>query len=219
MPSHPTSAQSRASRLNGACSKGPASEAGKEKSSKNAVRHGLRADRFELADEEREDAASLRRDLSARLMPADAAERAVLEALVICEIKLARLDQLEMLALDQALMAPDAETGRRLPSLATLDRYRGRLLRERRELEARFETFQHTRSQFTDGQKITPDALRYLAELSERRAAEATQVNSTDAANDDGCTNEPEGGFSQAPSAIASGVEERGDEASTAQHH
>ena len=52
MPAMPSPAQSEASRLNGACSAGPATEAGKARSSLNAVRHGLSGRTFFLLPDE-----------------------------------------------------------------------------------------------------------------------------------------------------------------------
>ena len=181
MPINPTLAQSEASRQNGAQSAGPNTEAGRRQSSKNATKHGLRAERLELTDDEQNFADELRHSLAGRVLPGDAAERAALEALVICEIKLARLDLLEMRALDEALLEGEVVEKSRLPSLATLDRYRGRIMRERRELESRLEAFKNSRSKLTEQNGMAPDALRYLADLAEAKSA----------ANQDRCTNEP----------------------------
>lgn len=185
MPLKPSASQSQTSRDNGARSKGPITEQGKKASSQNAVRHGLRADRLQLSDEERGFAKELRRDLVARILPVDGAERAVIEGLVIVEIKLGRLDGLEMRALDLAMMdEEEASVSKRMPSLSTLDRYRGRLMRERRELEQRLERLQASRSELTGDDRLRPEALRYLADLTERKQAVP--------ANEKSCTKEPE---------------------------
>ena len=126
-------------------------------------------------------------------MPVDATERATIEALVVCEIKLARLDQLEMRALDQALADEIAEPVGKLPSLSTLDRYRGRIMRERRELEARLESLKNARSDLVGETAVRPEALRYLADLAERKAAAGPTSAPASVANDDGCTNKPDG--------------------------
>ena len=191
MPSNPTVAQSRTSRLNGAHSQGPATERGKRVSAKNATSHGLRAERLSLTEEECTFAAELRHSLAARVIPTDEAERASLEALVIVEIKLARLDGLEMRALDLAMIDDLDEQPRRMPSLSTLDRYRGRLLRERRELEDRLEALKASRSHLSREGELRPEALRYLAELADRKAHETRQSLAGQPANQNKCTNEP----------------------------
>ncbi len=53
------------------------------------------------------------------------------------ELKLVRLDIIEMQVLTASIEEPD---GRRLPSLATLTRYRNRILKERWEAEHRLRT-------------------------------------------------------------------------------
>ncbi len=185
MPHSPSTFQSAASRANGARSNGPTSEQGKKVSSQNAVTHGLRAERLSLTDEERGFARELRRDLTSRNLPGDAAERATVESMVIVEIKLARLDALEMRALDLAMLEDeDAPVSKRMPSLSTLDRYRGRLMRERHELEARLQDLQASRSALIGKDRLKPDALRYPADLTEQKPAAP--------ANDQRCTNEPE---------------------------
>ena len=198
MPANPSFAQSRASRLNGAQSNGPISHEGKQKAARNANQHGLRAEHFELRDDERSFATELRHGLAARVMPVDTAERAAVEALVVVEIKLRRLDRLEMRALDLALLDNGEDMPKRMPSLSTLDRYRGRLMRERRDIESRLEALKSARSQFVGEGEIKPEALRYLADLAERKAAEIAENLVSQAANDDLCTNEP-----KAPSAMA----------------
>ena len=185
MPISPSAAQSDASRRNGAQSTGPKTETGKQRSAANATKHGLRAERLQLTEEERQWAEDLRQSLAGRTLPSDAAERATLEALIICEIKLARLDELEMRVLDEALLEVEDGEKKRLPSLSTLDRYRGRIMRERRELETRLETFKQTRSQFTEKEGLPAEAIRYLADLAERKMLMMP-------ANDDKCTNEPD---------------------------
>ncbi len=142
MSASPTAAQSAASRRNAQASTGPVTEAGKAAASRNAVRHGLRGAVIEVSPEERnflvETAASLER----RWTPADAAERNLVQALAVMELKLVRLDTIEMQVLGAAIEQPD---GRRLPSLATLTRYRNRILKERWEAEHRLRTAQAQR--------------------------------------------------------------------------
>ena len=191
MPVNPSAAQSAAARANGARSSGPLSSEGKVRSSANAARHGLRASRLRLTDDECGFVDELRQSLAARVMPADAAERDALEALLICEVKLARLDELEMRALDLTLGDEAEAKSARLPSLSTLDRYRGRIMRERRELEKRLEVFKASRTGLAEGASMAPEALRYLADLAERRAAGSKDKTAATTANDNKCTNEP----------------------------
>lgn len=167
MPHQPTALQSEASRRNGAASHGPVTDAGKAASARNATRHGLRAAGLALDPAETALAAELRAAWALRVLPADAIEAQAIEALVTVELKLMRLDRLELQALD-------AEQGERPPPpLATLDRYRGRLLRERLAGERRLEAFCASRSGLAAGQP-TAGQLRRLAAMLEPIEAAAT---------------------------------------------
>lgn len=140
MPDMPTALQSETSRRNGRLSCGPVTEAGKAASSRNALRHGLRGGGIVVRAEESEWYAGLlatHRDL---YVPANEAEESLVEQLCLVELKLHRLDLLELAALDGA-----AETSPRLPSLATLARYRSRITKERWELEHRLGQLQQRR--------------------------------------------------------------------------
>ena len=172
MPSRPSPAQSQASRHNGALSKGPKTEAGKNRVAANAMTHGMRAETIELTDAEELFAQQLRNELSRQFRSTTVAERSRLEALILCEIKLARLDGLELRVLQNALSENDEDLPKRLPSLATLDRYRGRLMRERREIEAQLATDDDVNSSALTTARLVPG-------------------------NDTSCTNKPEPGSSE----------------------
>lgn len=137
MPLSPTPAQSEASRLNAVRSTGPVTEAGKAAASRNAVRHGLRGASIEVTPEERHFLAESVASMERRWQPGDAVEQGIVESLALMELKLVRLDTIEMQVLAAAIEEPD---GRRLPSLATLVRYRNRILKERWEAEHRLRT-------------------------------------------------------------------------------
>lgn len=132
MPTAPSSLQSEASRTNGARSQGPTTPAGKARSSRNAIRHGLRGGAFELLPHERPHAAALRLELMVRWLPIGAVELDAVEALLTLHLRKARLDALELKVLAAALEREAAG----LPSLATLTRYRRSLERQREEAEA-----------------------------------------------------------------------------------
>ena len=137
MPLSPIAAQSEASRLNALRSTGPVTEAGKTASSHNAVRHGLRGAVIEVSPEEQDFLADTIASLERRWKPADAIEHNLVQALALLELKLVRLDTIEMQVLSAAIEEPD---GKRLPSLNTLLRYRNRILKERWEAEHRLRT-------------------------------------------------------------------------------
>ena len=137
MPLSPTPAQSEASRLNALRSTGPVTAAGKAASARNAVRHGLRGTTIEVSPEEQDFLADTAASLERRWKPADAVEHNLVQALALMELKLVRLDTVEMQVLAAAIAEPD---GKRLRSLATLTRYRNRILKERWEAEHRLRT-------------------------------------------------------------------------------
>lgn len=132
MPTTPSSLQSETSRTNGARSQGPVTDTGKARSSRNAIRHGLRGGAFELLPHERPHAAALRLELMVRWLPIGAVELDAVEALLTLHLRKARLDALELKVLAAALEGEAAG----LPSLATLTRYRRSLERQRDEAEA-----------------------------------------------------------------------------------
>ena len=134
MPLAPTPAQSEASRLNAVRSTGPLTEAGKAASSRNAVRHGLRGATIEVTPEEQHFLAEAVASMERRWQPGDAVEQGIVESLALMELKLVRLDTIEMQVLAAAIEEAD---GKRLPSLSTLVRYRNRILKERWEAEHR----------------------------------------------------------------------------------
>ena len=137
MPLSPTPAQSAASRLNARHSTGPVTAAGKVASARNAVRHGLRGTTIEVTPGEQDFLVDTAASLERRWQPVDAVEHNLVQALALMELKLVRLDTVEMQVLAAAIAEPD---GKRLPSLATLTRYRNRILKERREAEYRLRT-------------------------------------------------------------------------------
>ena len=137
MPLAPTPAQSEASRLNAVRSTGPLTEAGKAASSRNAVRHGLRGATIEVTPEEQHFLAEAVASMERRWQPGDAVEQGIVESLALMELKLVRLDTIEMQVLAAAIEEAD---GKRLPSLSTLVRYRNRILKERWEAEHRLRT-------------------------------------------------------------------------------
>ena len=139
MPISPSAAQSQASRLNGAQSGGPASEAGKARSALNAVCHGLTGRSFFLLPDE--DPEEFRAHEAAWLdqwRPRDAAERDVAELVIRALWREIRADRLEARILTD-LFAADAlegEAERRaartlaMRALATLLRYRTQIGKE-----------------------------------------------------------------------------------------
>lgn len=114
---------------------------GKARSSRNAIRHGLRGGAFELLLHERPHAAALRLDLMVRWLPISAVDEDEVEALLTVRLRMARLDALELKVLAAAIEG-DAMG---LPSLATLTRYRRALERQREAIEASLTAARATR--------------------------------------------------------------------------
>ena len=96
-------------------------------------RHGRRAGGIAVRPEEQAWYAALLADHERLYAPVDAAEACLVEQLCLVELKLARLDRLELAALDAAADDPT----RPPPGLAALVRYRARIAKERWELEHR----------------------------------------------------------------------------------
>ncbi|MFO1069757.1 MAG: hypothetical protein U1E14_14655 [Geminicoccaceae bacterium] len=162
MPLDPSPLQAEASRRNGARSQGPVSSEGKARSSLNATRHGLTARTLDLTEAETEAARVLRDGLLTRFLICDAVEMSALEAFVMAELKLRRIDGLEMEA-----VRSDAEGVR----LRILDRYRGRIVRDHERAERRLMQLVETRPVHGD---VNAAQLRFLADLMDAAAAAAS---------------------------------------------
>ncbi|HEX3210830.1 MAG TPA: hypothetical protein VHQ91_15680 [Geminicoccaceae bacterium] len=138
-------ARMRASRQNGARSRGPRTAAGKARSARNALKHGLRARKLVLL--EGEDAAEFRwfaRALEAELVPAGRLQADLVGRIAIAAWRARRADQLEAGVLGgylEAAGAVDPDPRAALATgltrdnygpraLATLVRYRGSVLAE-----------------------------------------------------------------------------------------
>jgi hypothetical protein len=138
-------ARARASRRNGARSRGPNTAPGKARSARNALKHGLRARKSVLLEDE--DAIEFRR--FARALEAELAPEGRLQADLVGRIAIAawrarRADRLEAGVLGgylESAGAADADPGAALATgltrdnygprvLATLVRYRGSVLAE-----------------------------------------------------------------------------------------
>lgn len=134
MPAQPTAAQSAASRLNGALSQGPTSEAGKARAALNGTRHGLFSAELPVADEaDRARLEALRESYTQRFRPADAAERHWCEELVRVAWRQRQLFAVEAAVLDRfgaVVRGEDVSALPPLPSLDTISRYRARLDRD-----------------------------------------------------------------------------------------
>ncbi len=162
MPLSPSALQSETSRRNGALARGPVSEAGKAASAQNALRHGLRGGGIAVRAEECHWYAGLLATHLDLYAPTNAAEESLVEQLCLVELKLHRLDLLELAALDGAAEG-EPETSARLPSLATLARYRSRIVKERWELEHRLTQLRHRRQTQGADAAAARDALRQEA--------------------------------------------------------
>jgi hypothetical protein len=94
----PTSnARAEASRRNGAKSRGPKSPEGKARSSRNALKHGLRAERYVLLpDEDRAEFRALEAALEGELAPAGTLQGILVGRIARAIWRLERAEQLEV---------------------------------------------------------------------------------------------------------------------------
>ncbi len=142
MPTTPSRAQTEVSRLNGAKSSGPASDAGKARSALNGIRQGLCGRTFFLLPDE--DPADFREHEATWLAawsPRDLHEHEAAAAAIRATWREIRADRLEAAVLSDLFAAgaivDDAErqaakvTG--MKALGTLLRYRSRIEREHRQ--------------------------------------------------------------------------------------
>ena len=161
----PSPAQSAASRANGALSRGPATPDGKARSAANATRHGLRGTSRAVPPEHAPELAALRDALTARLAPVDAVERHWVGEIAFGLWQQQRLQALTAAALAHAESGTDEPETSRLPSLATLARYRARIERDLRLAREGLEAARSSRPRLPSTPDLAnPARLRWLAE-------------------------------------------------------
>ena len=130
----------KASRANGARSRGPKSPAGKRRSSLNAIRHGLLAKNVVLMNESEEVFAALLAQHMDKLGPADDVEQAAVEEMAASLWRLRRMWAIEKKLFDKGIeKRAGADEVERIagafselvagPELHLLDRYETRLHR------------------------------------------------------------------------------------------
>jgi hypothetical protein len=216
MPLMPTALQSETSRRNGSLSRGPVTEAGKAASSMNALRHGLRGGGICVRPEESGWYAGLLDTHLHLYAPVNEAETGVVEQLCILELKLHRLDLLELTALDPAA-EDESEKSRRLPSLATFARYRNRITKERWELEHRLTQLQHRRKSLgADAeaarqelrQEARTRALTSMALMGVLKSGVLTQQSESGTKEPDWATGAAHGTNEPEPAGVARGTDE-----------
>jgi hypothetical protein len=91
-----SNARAEASRRNGAKSRGPKSVEGKARAAQNALKHGLRAQKFVvLPDEDAAEFAALEATMMAELAPVGALQAVLARQVAVAAWRLARADRLE----------------------------------------------------------------------------------------------------------------------------
>jgi hypothetical protein len=124
-------ARAEASRRNGARSRGPVTPEGKVRSAQNALKHGLRAERFTVVGDEDEDAFDAHEAaLLAELMPAGALQTMLVERIARAAWRLRRADCIEATLFDRLADSSDlglalTRDGNGARAFDVLLRYRG----------------------------------------------------------------------------------------------
>src|SRR5262245_7536975 len=103
----PSKRQQEASRRNGSLSRGPKTEAGKRRSSQNAIRHGLLAKRVVLDSDNEENFHILLNQHVEKFQPADGVEFGMIEEMVSCYWRLHRAMAIETEMFNQTLEKHD----------------------------------------------------------------------------------------------------------------
>jgi hypothetical protein len=165
-----SNARAAASRKNGAKSRGPRTEEGKAKSAQNALRHGLRAQKYlVLPEEDAAEFAALEAALVAELAPVGALQTVLARRVAVAAWRLARADRLEI-ELFQERGYSNASPGLALirdgngtRSFETLLRYRGAAMAEFWRALKTLKALQAEQAR-DDGAAVTVPSLRPAAQ-------------------------------------------------------
>jgi hypothetical protein len=132
-----SSARAEASRLNGAKSRGPKTPEGKARSAQNALRHGLRAQKYlVLPDEDAAEFAQLEAAMIEELTPVGALQTVLARRVAVAAWRLARADRIEAELFEERRFASGGlglaliRGGNGARSFETLLRYRGATMAE-----------------------------------------------------------------------------------------
>ena len=168
MPAAPSSAQSAASRLNGARSGGPVTDAGKARAALNGVRHGLSSRTFFLlADEDPEEFRQHEALWLAAWRPRDLHEQEAAMAAIRTMWREIRADRLEAQVLGDLFAAgriPDAAEAqaakdKAFKALGGLLRYKARIEREYRAALAALEALRQRRLAQPPARRSEPEPI------------------------------------------------------------
>ena len=195
-----------ASRINGAKSRGPRTAAGKARSARNALKHGLCARKLLLADENAAAFAAFEKALLADLAPEGALQTLLARQIVAAAWRLARADRLEAevvsfrISVDGSPGLAVIRDGNGARALPTLLRYRGgalaeltRLLRTLRALQAEARSGAAAAAETSAPAPMRPAVFRpaSAAAQADRPVARATQPNEPKHCGDPGKRGRP----------------------------
>jgi hypothetical protein len=133
-----SSARSEASRRNGAKSRGPKTPEGKARSSQNALKHGMRAEKYVvLPEEDADEFADLQAALIEELAPVGALQAVLARRVAVAAWRLARADRIEVELFAERSWGANPNPGLAMirdgngtRSFETLLRYRGAAMAE-----------------------------------------------------------------------------------------
>ena len=133
-----SNARAEASRKNGTKSRGPKTPEGKARSAQNALKHGMRAQKYVvLPEEDADEFAELQAALIEELAPVGALQTVLARRVAVAAWRLARADRIEADLFAERSWGPDATPGLALirdgngtRSFETLLRYRGAAMAE-----------------------------------------------------------------------------------------
>ena len=107
-----SNARAEASRKNGAKSRGPATPEGRARSAQNALKHGLRAQKYlVLPDEDAAEFAGLEAALVEELAPVGALQTVLARRVAVAAWRLARADRIETELFEERRAAATAGSG------------------------------------------------------------------------------------------------------------